>query len=68
MKSYKYLHICECYDGVRVTCTDEKILKWIAAEVKKIIPGCNVDNGLYCVQLRDEEIQWWIMQQLCQQG
>ena len=74
MKSYDYLRLHTSSSGVFIRCTNRKTVEWIANEVRKLAPSCQMEqskSGTYKLshlQSRDLEIGDWITQQLCIQG
>ena len=79
MKKYKYLQLF-VDSHLQIYSTDDDILKWVISELKNIYPDCIISKNraeflgkIHYVQFeklrsRDEEIGWWLMDQLGKKG
>ncbi len=79
MATSGYAEIRWSAKGVRLYCTDDNILNWIASEIKKILPSSRTDEWkiltgstsslwLDKLQNKDGEVAFWILKQLCDRG
>ena len=79
MKSWEYARLNWVDHGVYLTCTDRQFIDWAIPELKRLFPGCTVDEqkdlgdeapSLHLARLGgcDHLTGQWLMRQLSHRG
>jgi hypothetical protein len=80
MPSSGFVQVAWSRNGVNLYCTDQTVLDWLLAELKKYIStykvagkrktvsGQIVTSHIIELQGKDTEVGRWILTELCQQG